>query len=184
MQLNTRFVFLGEARDCPVLPSTGHRSSACWSHKGSYMAEIALKTGTGTRLHIVAGSATGGFERVSLDGAELVAGSNSSLSPSGSVLLHNHLELSLVCGDYALGIENIDGFVNLRSVTVLTGRWSRLASHGLLGQTWRSARYSGPVKEIEGEVDDYVIADNDVFGDEFVFNQFGGETERPEVREL
>ena len=174
LQLNSRFVFLSHAPGCPVLPSTGLRSAGCWSHPGSYLAEIGLKTSAGSRLHVVAGSAAVGFGRVTLDGLELSAGSSVPLSSptAGSVRLLNRYELSVECGDYALELENIDGFVNVRQVAVLPGRWSRLASHGLLGQTWRSERYKGGIKDIQGEVDDYAEKDGDLFGDGFVFNQF------------
>jgi len=49
---------------------------------------------------------------------------------------------------------------------------SKLHSHGLLGQTHLSKIYSTPLKYVEGEVDDYVIADSDIFGHDFVFNLF------------
>jgi len=69
-------------------------------------------------------------------------------------------------------VENSDMFVNLRSVRVNPASWSKLASHGLLGQTWSNKRYSGSVSAIEGEVDDYMIAEDSVFGDSFVFNKY------------
>jgi len=66
--------------------------------------------------------------------------------------------------------ENSDMFVNQR-VRVLDS--SRLKSHGLLGQTWRETTYPNSIKYIQGSVDDYVIRDdNDIFGDNFVYNQY------------
>ena len=50
--------------------------------------------------------------------------------------------------------------------------WSKLASHGLLGQTWQNKTYPGKIKEIEGEVDDYFIQPADMFGTGFVYNKF------------
>jgi len=47
-----------------------------------------------------------------------------------------------------------------------------LSSHGLLGQTWQNKRYSSSLKVIQGEVDDYVVADDDIFGTQFLYNQF------------
>ena len=49
---------------------------------------------------------------------------------------------------------------------------SQLQAHGLLGQTHRSAAHSSALRHIEGDVDDYVIASADIFGDDFVYNQF------------
>jgi len=69
-------------------------------------------------------------------------------------------------------IENNDGFVNLRHVSVPSTSWGKLASHGLLGQTWQNKRYGGKIKEIEGDVDDYLIEDDDMFGDAFMYNRF------------
>jgi len=48
----------------------------------------------------------------------------------------------------------------------------RLAGHGLLGQTHSTKVYPGTTRYIEGSVDDYVIGDDDVFGTDFVYNQF------------
>jgi len=49
---------------------------------------------------------------------------------------------------------------------------SKLHSHGLLGQTHSSKVYSTATRYIEGSVDDYIIADDDIFGTDFVYNQF------------
>ena len=49
--------------------------------------------------------------------------------------------------------------------------WAR-TSHGLLGQTHNAKTYATALKYIAGEVDDYVIADSDIFGTDFVYNQF------------
>jgi len=69
-------------------------------------------------------------------------------------------------------VENNDGFVNLRSVSVPAASWTKLGSHGLLGQTWQNRRYDGKIKDIEGDVDDYLIEDDDLFGTSFLYNKF------------
>ena len=178
MQLNTRFAFLEGPRPCAIMPSTGKQSTACWSHPGSYLSELALKTVGGSQLLIVAGPAASGFSSVSLDGALLQAGAASALDfgtgseLTGSVSVLNSHELSIHAGHFDLVVENNDGFVNLRSVSVPASSWSKLASHGLLGQTWQSRRYSGRIREIEGDVDDYLIEDDNLFGDSFIYNKF------------
>jgi hypothetical protein len=63
-------------------------------------------------------------------------------------------------------MENSDDFVNLVNVTVLNwGQLDSLHCHGLLGQTWRAPTTRGlDVAPVEGFIDDYVIADGDLFG--------------------
>jgi len=43
--------------------------------------------------------------------------------------------------------------------------------HGLVGQTWKNARY--PAKRFyEGEVDDYMMLDHTLFSSQFLFNLY------------
>ena len=177
LQLNARFAFLDGPRPCPVMPSTGKRSSACWSHPGSYLSELGLQTIGGSKLLLVSGSAASGFASILLDGRPLTAGASAKLEfgstgLTGSVSVDNSHELTLKAGHFHLVIENNDGFVNLRQVSVASSAWSKLASHGLLGQTWQNKRYSGRVKEIEGDVEDYVVSEDHVYGVGFVFNRY------------
>ena len=177
MQLNTRFAFLEGPRPCPVMPSTGKTSSACWSHPGSYLSELALKTSGDSQLLIVSGEASQGFASIQLNGKTLAIGSTSELaysseSATGSITVENTHELTIRSGLFELVVENNDGFLNLRSVAVTAENWPKLASHGLLGQTWQNKRYAGKIKEIEGDVDDYLIEDDNMFGDSFLFNKF------------
>ena len=177
MQLNTRFTFLEGPRPCPVMPSTGKVSAACWSHPGSYLSELALKTSGGSQLLIVSGEASQGFASIQLDGKTLSVGSSAELSFSdseaaGSITVDSTHELTIKSGLFEVVVENNDGFVNLRSVYVSAANWPKLAAHGLLGQTWQNKRYGGKIKEIEGDVDDYLIEDDNMFGDNFLFNKF------------
>jgi hypothetical protein len=177
-QVNSRFVFLNGPRLCPLLPSTNKKSSSCWSHPGSYLGELGVKTSADDRIFIQAGSAVDGFELITFNGQPVKVGSEVELGylqtnlGSGSLIVNNTHELQITVGYFTIQVENIDGFLNLRSVKVDSDQWGRLSSHGLLGQTWQNKRYSGKVQEIEGEVDDYVITDDNIFGDNFVFNKF------------
>jgi len=49
-----------------------------------------------------------------------------------------------------------------------------LATHGLLGQTWADRTYvtAGVRRVYEGTSNDYLVQDEDIFGDEFIFNKF------------
>jgi len=72
--------------------------------------------------------------------------------------------------NFEFELSNSDGFVNqaVRAKTPL----SQLTSHGLLGQTHANKVYATAARYIEGQVDDYAIGDNDLFGNDFVFNKF------------
>jgi len=43
--------------------------------------------------------------------------------------------------------------------------------HGLQGQTWRNVEYPSGL-EYEGSINDYHVVDDNLFGNDFVFNQF------------
>jgi hypothetical protein len=187
LQLNARFVFLS-AGVCPVY-SSGKVPSNCWSHPGSYFGAVGLRTAAGARLLIVPGSARQGFESVQLDGVELLSGEeltgsrklmpfamqSASRDLGVSVVDSHHLTVS--CGIFTLSIDSSDRFVNLASVGVSS--WSDLVHtvqpHGLLGQSWRrgsQAVQGSDVPEVEGRVDDYVQAGNDIFGYDNLYSRF------------
>jgi hypothetical protein len=180
--MNSRFVFLNHG-DCPILH--GRKAHACWSHPGSYLGEIGIKTLAGDRVHIASGSAKHGFAKVHLNGKALEMDDVSPLpgavlknstgafdTPDGWIVRNSTHLVSISVGNFLLQIENSDHFVNYR-VKVLD--WSALpGTHGLLGQTFEKPKKPGKqIKHIEGNVDDYMILDKDLFGDEFTFNRFG-----------
>lgn len=166
LQLNALFYYLNGPRPCPIMPSTGKKSSSCWSHNGSYLREIGVQTGAGERLLIKSGSAEAGFESVLLDGHALLVGDNIPL-----VHLINTHELMITVGVWTIECENIDGFLNLRQIRIHADL-SKLTSHGLIGQTWNPRTYKSPMKVIEGDVDDYLVSEGSVFGNLFQYNQF------------
>jgi len=104
---------------------------------------------------------------VTVNGKTIKVGESTS-----NIAFNSTHEITLSFGEWIVEIENSDMFVNLRSVRVNPESWNKLASHGLLGQTWANKKYSGSVAAIEGEVDDYMIAEDSVFGDSFVFNKY------------
>ena len=162
LQLNALFVFLTQGA-CPTV--NGQTLTNCWSHPGSYFGALALRTAEGDRLLITAGPAATGFS-LTLNDAPLT--SSTSL-PGLSISLLNSHQLTVQAGVYRLSIENSDAFLNLAQAEVLD--WQALKrsvqSHGLLGQTWESRKGA-----IEGDVDDYAEADNDLFGTRFLHNKF------------
>jgi len=167
VQYNSRFVFL-TAGDCPVVE--GKKLPGCFSHPGSYLGELGLKTRTGDKIRIVAGPAAEGFAAVELNGRMLEIGEIVELSGElGSVSRINSHQTAVKVGVWDFVFENSDMFINQR-VKVNDAR--SLRSHGLLGQTWRETTYENPIKFVQGAVDDYVIRDGDLFGDNFVYNAF------------
>ena len=174
MQLNARFAFLTGPRACPTLrqrwsPSGRPQPILCWSHAGSYLSELGLSTPT-SRLHIRAGDARSGFHSVLIDDLPLSSPPSPLTSPSDlRVVQHSTHHLTVSVGEWTLRVENSDGFVNIAGVDLAT-QLDRVQAHGLLGQT-AQRREKG---HFEGEVDDYMVAEGDVFGSGFVYNRFSG----------
>jgi len=97
-----------------------------------------------------------------------------SAEPAIFSYLSSH-EIFLKVGLFEIELENSDGFVNLRAVTVRAKNWNKLVdekAHGLLGQTWQLRKGKGINAVIEGKVDDYLILDDEVFGETFMYNKF------------
>lgn len=165
LQYNSRFVFLDRG-DCPVI--NGQKLPGCYSHPGSYLGELGLKTRTGDRIKIVSGPAADGFAAIELNGRYLDIGENVDLAGSiGSIVRINTHQVQVKVGIWEFVFENSDRFINQR-VKVTDSR--QLRSHGLLGQTWRDTVYPNPIKYIQGAVDDYVIREGDLFGSNFLYN--------------
>lgn len=162
LQMNSRFVFLSKG-DCPVVK--GIKQTNCYAHAGSYLGAIGIKTAKGDKLKLVSGPAKTGFAEVSLNGRPVKVGSDLGWMSFN----HSHL-VTVSVGNFHMQFDNSDMFLNQR-VRVLD--WSTLNAHGLLGQTWRQKTYPNAVKHIEGAVDDYVVHGKDLFGDRFLYNQFG-----------
>lgn len=190
--MNSRFVFL-EKGSCPILQ--GRRAHGCWSHPGSYLGEIGIKTSNGDEVRIQSGHAREGFERVSINDRPLPVGASVELPspdsdlPAGRLTFNSSHVVSIHVGAFLIEFENSDLFVNQR---VRVTDWNQLKdAHGLLGQTWKGKVYShggGQVsaglsrvrgasggtglRYIEGSIDDYLVRGRDIFGQSFFFNQF------------
>jgi len=124
------------------------------------------------KLHaalLTAGSAKKGFSMVQVDGKVIKVGDKVQFGTFSIEVKSTH-SVTVNTDNYEFDLSNSDMFINqaLRSKVAL----SKLSSHGLIGQTHSSKTYSNALRYVEGEVDDYVIADNDIFGDDFLFNKF------------
>ena len=192
VQVNSRFTFLQSA-EC-VRDSEGVPLFVCHSHAGSYLQSLAVRTAAGHRVWLSSGSAVQGFSAVTVRMAGQMA-SNRSLSVGESVKMgggptpsasRGQLEVRFIdlrtvavlhAGVFSLVVQNSDSFLNLLSLSVDDGQWSRvrrqLQPHGLLGQTWqRRADKGKEVAEVEGYVDDYAERAGDMFGCGTLFNKF------------
>ena len=168
-QVNSRFTFLTEGQ-CPMID--GKPDTNCWSHPGSYLGEMSFQAIVEEKVHaalIEAGSAQKGFAGVQVDGKALSVGDLVSFGSFSVEYVSTHL-VAVTTENYAFQLSNSDMFINqaLRATTPL----SKLRSHGLLGQTHSVKTYATPLKYIDGDVDDYVIQDGNIFGTDFLFNQF------------
>jgi hypothetical protein len=168
LQYNARFVFLSAGK-CPNID--GVRAKGCFSHPGSYLGELGLKTVSGDRIRVLAGSAESGYASITVNNKELAVGDSISLRDDlGSVSYNSTHLVTVTVGIWTFEFENSDMFVNQR--VAVRGDLAYMTAHGLLGQTWRTTTYRNAVKYIQGQVDDYVIREKDIFGDSFIYNNF------------
>ena len=168
-QVNSRFVFLTEGA-CPVID--GKKDVNCWSHPGSYLGEMSFQAVVDGRVHralVVAGSAKRGFASVQMDHQPLSVGDIVSF---GDFIVHMQSShtVAVTTDSFEFHLSNSDLFINqqLKARVPL----AELRAHGLIGQTRSTKTYPTSVRYIEGNVDDYVIADGDIFGADFVYNRF------------
>lgn len=168
-QVNSRFVFLSEG-ECPVLK--GKAEQNCWSHPGSYLGEMSFQAKVAGKTHkalITAGSAHSGFASIQLDGKTLSVGDSFTFGDF-AIAVKSAYHVSIQTESFSFELSNSDNFIN-QAVSARVPL-SKISAHGLLGQTSVAKVYPTATRYIEGEVDDYVIADNDIFGTDFAFNKF------------
>ena len=199
LQLNARFRFLTGGR-CERDAVTGAPLYVCWSHPGTYLSAIGLRTAAGDTIVVTAGNAETGFESVLLNGCPMeLPASSGKLDATGlPVITVSHPDAStdanasssrppltlhlfdlrtLViahAGLYTLTIQNSDGFVNLLRLEVSSMSSLRhdVQSHGLIGQTWQR-RVDGPeVAALQGYVDDYAEESGELLGCGVLYNKF------------
>ena len=168
-QVNSRFVFLTSG-DCPVLD--GAKDVNCWSHPGSYLGEMGFLAAVDGKVHralVSAGSAKRGFVSVQMDYKQLQVGDKVTFGEFSLHLRSTHI-VTVTTDSFEFHLSNSDLFINqaLKARIPL----SELRAHGLIGQTRSTRTYPTSLRYIEGDVDDYVIADSDIFGTDFVYNRF------------
>jgi len=192
MQLNSRFTYLASGQ-------CSYNNTECWTHPGTYVDQLGFMF-NGINVKLVAGPHHKGL-RGWINDAEIHTHQRIVLNPTNStdeiVLSHPHHDTVTVSTPlFTIEITNSDWFFNfnlvchatdiLRSgrfmhfignsrphegVTVHGTKYPSYQLHGLVGQTWKNARY--PAKRFyEGEVDDYMMLDHQLFSSDSSFNLF------------
>jgi len=175
LQVNARFVYLSSA-ECH------DNFTACFAHPGTYIGEEGIRLGN-DKIHVKAGSFKKGLT-VSVNGQRINGQQKLKL---GSVDVLNHRRVIVNTPVMSLSISNSDKFLNQESALhdqklLSLGSERRVLAdgeqfhpeiplHGLQGQTWRNVEYPSGL-EYEGSINDYHVVDGNLYGSEFVFNQF------------
>ena len=168
-QVNSRFVFLTEGQ-CPIID--GKKDVNCWSHPGSYLGEMSFQAIVDGELHaayIQSGPAKRGFASIQLNGRVLRVGQKRTFGDF-SIQVQDAYNIIINTESFEFTLHNSDRFINqaIRSKLPL----AQLQSHGLLGQTHSTKTYPTALKFVEGQVDDYLIESDDIFGHDFLYNRF------------
>jgi hypothetical protein len=175
VQVNARFTYL-ESGSCH------DNFTACFAHPGTYISEEGFRVGK-DKVRVTAGSFKKGLT-VHVNGKKVT--SNVDLK-SGAVQIVNHRRVVVHTEIMKVTVSNSDHFLNQelelqddklvflgssRKVLKDSERFHpEVPLHGLQGQTWRNVEYPSGL-EYEGSIMDYHVVDGNLFGTDFVFNQF------------
>lgn len=176
LQVNARFVYLSSG-------ACHDNFTACFAHPGTYISEEGIRLGS-DKIHVQAGSFKKGLT-VSVNGKKITDKKTSV--KLGSVELLNHRRVVVKTPIMAITISNSDKFLNQETQlydSKLLGLGaerkvlgdgesfhSEIPLHGLQGQTWRNIEYPSGL-DYEGSISDYHVTSGNLYGTEFVFNQF------------
>jgi hypothetical protein len=169
-QVNSEFKFLSEG-ECPIVE--GEHAANCWSHPGSYLGKIGVQQVVDGKVHqllISAGGAKEGFERVELDGEVVGTGTSFEHTDAFSVDRVSSHRVVVKTEQFVFTFDNSDMFINQGVAARVP--LSQVRAHGLFGQTHAAKVYPSALKYIAGDVDDYLVSENTLFGKDFVYNQF------------
>jgi hypothetical protein len=175
LQVNARFTYL-ESGDCH------DNFTACFAHPGTYISEEGFRVGV-DKVRVIAGSFKKGLT-VTVNGKKV---HNNVDLKSGAVQVVNHRRVVVHTEIMKITVSNSDHFLN-QELELMDDKLVSLGStrkvlkdnqrfhpevplHGLQGQTWRNVEYPSGL-EYEGSIMDYHVVDGNIFGTDFVFNQF------------
>jgi hypothetical protein len=175
LQVNARFTYL-EAAECH------DNFTACFAHPGTYISEEGFRVGK-DKIRVQAGSFKKGLT-VTVNGKK----THKTVDlKHGAVEIVNHRRVVVHTEVMKITVSNSDKFMNQElelsdDKLVSLGASRRVMKdnerfhpevplHGLQGQTWRNVEYASGL-EYEGSIMDYHVVDGNLFGTDFVFNQF------------
>ena len=169
-QVNARFVLLSQGQ-CPLID--GVPGENCWSHPGTYMGALSFQQVVDGVVHsvvVTAGSSAEGFASVQVDGAALSCGMGMEFAPSLSMNFTSSHAVFVQTEHFAFELSNSDGFINLSLRSLVSLR--TLRSHGLLGQTHAARLYRSALRVIEGDAEEYAVADGEMLSTSFAYSRF------------
>jgi len=175
LQINARFSYL-ESADCL------DNYTACFAHPGTYISEEGFRIGK-DKVRVTAGSHKKGLT-VSVNGKKVNRNTDLKL---GAIEVVNHRRVVFHTNIMKVTVTNSDKFLNQelelnddklislgakrRHLKDTEKFHSEVPLHGLQGQTWRNVEYASGL-DYEGSITDYHVVDGNLFGTDFVFNQF------------
>ena len=184
--VNAGFSYLDEG-DCLRDAITNAPLFTCWTHRGSYLSSLAVRTSGGGSVALHSGPARSGFDSVVVsvvghDSRVLLIGETATVAALDGADTYN-MTISFTtlrtvhidhAGLYSLTVENSDHFLNIIQLSVNNMRrlQTEVQSHGLIGQTWNAHTKGEEVAAVAGVVDDYVESSGDLLGCAFVNNKF------------
>lgn len=189
LQYNSEFVFLPSASDRPCNETTTPGQHP-WTWPGTYLGQVGIRVGT-DRVRIVPGPCQDGIALVAVTSATGVDGETpirvgathyfGGSTTKQSLTFVDRSTVHLALAEVDLVLTNADNFFTQQATLTALGRETQtaaaspMAMHGLLGQTWTTKTYRdehGRKHFIEGHPQDYLIQDDDLFGDAFLYNVF------------
>jgi len=190
MQLNSRFTFLASGR-------CDYNNTECWTHPGTYVDQLGFMFPS-LSIKAIAGSHAKGMtvyvndkpltpSKTANNVHHTVAKANNNTQVITVTYTHSD---SLVINSplFTITVTNSDMFFNFgvsfHSPSLLSAgstlhhvtdkdqsSYPSYAMHGLIGQTWRNARYPHG-RLYQGTVDDYMLLDGKLLSTKFLYNQF------------
>jgi hypothetical protein len=176
LQVNARFVYLSSG-------ACHDNFTACFAHPGTYIAEEGIRLGK-DKIHVVAGCFKKGLT-VSVNGEKITE--KEKTLKLGLITIVNHRRVIIKTPILSMTISNSDKFLNQETALydqklLALGQERKVLSagesfhsevplHGLQGQTWRNVEYPSGL-EYEGSISDYQVISGNLFGSDFVFNQY------------
>jgi len=190
LQLNSRFTFLASGR-------CDYNNTECWTHPGTYVDQLGLMF-PGLTIKAIAGPHHIGMT-VYVNEQKVVPSQannkhytiNNKQGNSTQVVTVTYSQpdvLTVHSSLFTITTTNSDMFFNfgvsfhdaglLSSGSVVhhvsekdQSSYPTYPMHGLIGQTWRNARYPHG-KYIQGTVDDYMLLDGKLLSTKFLYNNY------------